>query len=263
MTGAVPSAEARRAGNGGRGDDAALLKVEGLEVHYGGVRALAGVSLEVGRRQVVSVIGANGAGKTTLVHAITGVVPKRAGRVLLEGQDVSRTTPEALVRQGVTLVPERRELFGALSVEDNLRLGAFLRSGARSEVKRDLGWVFETFPRLAERRRQHAGTMSGGEQQMLALGRALMSGPRLLLLDEPSLGLAPLVVQEILRVVAALRERGVTVLLIEQNARAALRLADRGYVLEAGEVVAAGPAAELERDERVQAAYLGTGPDAR
>ncbi|HKI56548.1 MAG TPA: ABC transporter ATP-binding protein [Trueperaceae bacterium] len=257
MTGALRG-EAGRDGPAAPAPADALLRVEGLEVGYAGVRALDRVTLEVGRRQVAAVIGANGAGKTSLVHAIVGVVPKRSGRVLFDGEDISRATPEALVRKGITLVPERRELFGALSVEDNLRLGAFLRADGSAAVRRDLAWVFETFPRLAERRRQHAGTMSGGEQQMLALGRALMGGPRLLLLDEPSLGLAPLVVQEILRVVAILRRRGVTVLLIEQNARAALRLANHGYVLEAGEVVASGAADELERDERVQAAYLGS-----
>jgi branched-chain amino acid transport system ATP-binding protein len=238
----------------------ALLRVDGLEVAYAGVQALAGVSLAVRAGEVVTVIGANGAGKTSLVHAVTGVVPKRGGTVTFDGLDVTRMAPEDLVARGLTLVPERRELFGALSVQDNLRLGAFLRASHAAAVRRDLARVYDVFPRLAERRRQRAGTLSGGEQQMLALGRAMMSGPRLLLLDEPSLGLAPLIVQEILRVIAALRDEGVTVLLIEQNARAALRLADYGYLLEAGEVVTEAPADRLERDERVRAAYLGAGP---
>ncbi len=238
----------------------ALLRVDGLEVAYGGVRALAGVSLAVRAGEVVTVIGANGAGKTSLVHAVTGVVPKRGGTVTFDGLDVTRMPPEDLVARGLTLVPERRELFGALSVQDNLRLGAFLRANHAVRVRRDLARVYDVFPRLAERRRQRAATLSGGEQQMLALGRAMMSGPRLLLLDEPSLGLAPLIVQEILRVITALRDEGVTVLLIEQNARAALRLADYGYLLEAGEVVTEAPADRLERDERVRAAYLGAGP---
>ncbi len=238
----------------------ALLRVDGLEVAYGGVQALVGVSLAVRAGEVVTVIGANGAGKTSLVHAVTGVVPKRGGRVMFDGADVTRMPPEVLVGRGLTLVPERRELFGALSVQDNLRLGAFLRANHAALVRRDLARVYDIFPRLAERRRQRAGTLSGGEQQMLALGRAMMSGPRLLLLDEPSLGLAPLIVQEILRVITALRDEGVTVLLIEQNARAALKLADYGYLLEAGEVVTGAPADRLERDERVRAAYLGAGP---
>lgn len=238
----------------------ALLRVEGLEVAYGGVRALVGVSLAVRAGEVVTVIGANGAGKTSLVHAVTGVVPKRGGTVTFDRLDVTRMPPEDLVGRGLTLVPERRELFGALSVHDNLRLGAFLRANHTARVRRDLARVYDIFPRLAERRRQRAGTLSGGEQQMLALGRAMMSGPRLLLLDEPSLGLAPLIVQEILRVIAALRDEGVTVLLIEQNARAALKLADYGYLLEAGDVVTEAPADRLERDERVRAAYLGAGP---
>lgn len=244
---------------GSRSADA-LLRVEGLQVAYGGVQALGGVSLTVRPGEVVTVIGANGAGKTSLVHAVTGVVPKSGGRVTFDDSDVTRMPPEELVGRGLTLVPERRELFGALSVEDNLRLGAFLRAKHAARVRRDLARVYDIFPRLAERRRQRAGTLSGGEQQMLALGRAVMSGPRLLLLDEPSLGLAPLIVQEILRVITALRDEGVTVLLIEQNARAALKLADYGYLLEAGEVVTEASADHLERDPRVRDAYLGAGP---
>ncbi len=235
-----------------------LLAVEGLSVRYGGVLALDAVDLSVGRGQLVTVIGANGAGKSSLVNAVVGVVPKAGGRVLVDGEDVTRSTPEALVGRGVVLVPERRELFAALSVDDNLRLGAYRRylRGER-DLRASLDEVYATFPQLGARRRQLAGTMSGGEQQMLAIGRAMMARPRLLLLDEPSLGLAPLIVEEIFRVVGALRDAGATVLLIEQNARAALRLADHGYLLETGTVLLSAPAAELARDERVASAYLG------
>ena len=235
-----------------------LLAVEGLSVRYGGVLALDAVDLSVGRGQLVTVIGANGAGKSSLVNAVVGVVPKAGGRVLVDGEDVTRSTPEALVGRGVVLVPERRELFAALSVDDNLRLGAYRRylRGER-DLKASLDEVYATFPQLGARRRQLAGTMSGGEQQMLAIGRAMMARPRLLLLDEPSLGLAPLIVEEIFRVVGALRDAGATVLLIEQNARAALRLADHGYLLETGTVLLSAPAADLARDERVASAYLG------
>ncbi len=243
---------------GAAGGAGAALQVEDLTVRYGGVVALDAVSLTVPRGELVAVIGANGAGKSSLVNAVVGVVPKAGGRVLLDGEDVSAQSPERLVSRGVVLVPERRELFAALSVEDNLRLGAYSRylKGERDQ-REPLRLVYDTFPQLAERRRQLAGTMSGGEQQMLAVGRAMMARPRLLLLDEPSLGLAPLIVEEIFRVIAQLRETGATVLLIEQNARAALRLADRGYLLETGSVLLSAPADELARDERVASAYLG------
>jgi len=222
------------------------------------VQALSQVDLSVGRGQLVTVIGANGAGKSSLVNAVVGVVPKAEGRVLLEGEDITQASPEGLVGRGVVLVPERRELFAALSVDDNLRLGAYRRYlGGERDLRPSLDQVYATFPQLAARRRQLAGTMSGGEQQMLAIGRAMMARPRLLLLDEPSLGLAPLIVEEIFRVVAALRDAGTTVLLIEQNARAALRLADHGYLLETGTVLLSAPADELARDERVASAYLG------
>ncbi len=234
------------------------LSVEGLQVRYGGVHALDNVDVRVRPGELVTVIGANGAGKSSLLNAIVGVVPKHAGRVRYFGQDITHAEPEALVAQGVTLVPERRELFAALNVQDNLRLGAFARVLRRDpHIKRDLEHVYDVFPRLAERRRQIAGTMSGGEQQMLAICRAMMSAPRLLLLDEPSLGLAPLIVEEIFEVIGALKAAGATVLLIEQNARAALRLADYGYLLETGSVVLGAPTAELARDERVAGAYLG------
>ena len=242
----------------GASDGVAALEVEDLTVRYGGVVALDGVSLSVPRGELVAVIGANGAGKSSLVNAVVGIVPKAGGRVLHDGDDVSSMTPEHMVGRGVVLVPERRELFAALSVADNLLLGAYSRyvRGERDQ-RQALDRVYETFPQLAERRRQLAGTMSGGEQQMLAMGRAMMAQPKLLLLDEPSLGLAPLIVEEIFRVISRLRESGATVLLIEQNARAALRLADRGYLLETGNVLLSAPASELARDPRVASAYLG------
>ncbi len=236
----------------------ALLVVEDLSVRYDGVLALDAVSLSVPRGSLVAVIGANGAGKSSLVNAIVGVVPKAGGTVWLGGEDVSGHTPERLVSQGVVLVPERRELFAALTVEDNLRLGAYSRylRGDR-DIRASAEAVYDTFPQLASRRRQLAGTMSGGEQQMLAMGRAMMARPALLLLDEPSLGLAPLIVEEIFRVVSDLKSAGTTVLLIEQNARAALRLADHGYLLETGSVLLSAQADDLARDERVASAYLG------
>ena len=248
----------------------AVLVAKGVSVRYGSVQALDAVDVSVLAGELVTVIGANGAGKSSLVNALVGVVPKAGGSVTYRGEDISEAAPERLVGQGVVLVPERRELFAALSVEDNLRLGAFARvmQGARGAlgggavaraVAEDLERVYVTFPRLRERRRQVAGTMSGGEQQMLAIGRAMMARPALLLLDEPSLGLAPLIVEEIFRVVTMLKESGSTVLLIEQNARAALRLADHAYLLETGSVVMGAPAAELARDERVAQAYLGLG----
>ena len=234
------------------------LVVDSLSVRYGGVTALDEVSMSVKRGELVTVIGANGAGKSSLVNALVGVVPKAGGRVLLEGVDVSRETPEGMVGRGVVLVPERRELFAAMNVEDNLKLDAYARyMRGQRDLSASLAEVYETFPQLAERKRQIAGTMSGGEQQMLAVGRAMMAKPRLLLLDEPSLGLAPLIVDEIFRVVADIRRSGATVLLIEQNARAALTLADHAYLLETGTVRLGGPAADLARDERVAGAYLG------
>ncbi|MEZ4632862.1 MAG: ABC transporter ATP-binding protein [Deinococcales bacterium] len=234
-----------------------LLSVKDLSVRYGGVEAVSKVSLEVPQAALVTVIGANGAGKTSLLNAITGVVPKR-GLVSYQGEDISQASPESLVAKGITLVPERRELFAALSVLDNLRLGAFHRYLKRdSTIRQDIERVFSIFPRLAERQKQLAGTMSGGEQQMLAVGRAMMSRPKLLLLDEPSLGLAPLIVAEIFRVISLLKSEGVTVLLIEQNARAALKLADYGYLMETGNILLGAAAKELIKDKRVAEAYLG------
>ncbi len=236
-----------------------VLEVSGLHVSYGGIGAVHGVSLSVGPGQIVTVIGPNGAGKTTLLNAVMGVHPGRGG-VRFQGVDVGRLGIEGRVRLGMCLVPEKRELFSTLSVQDNLRLGAFRhrRDGAAA-AWRSMDEVFGLFPRLQERRRQHAGTLSGGERQMLAMGRALMTKPDLLMLDEPSLGLAPLIVGEIFRIIAGLRARGCAILLVEQNARAALQVADYGYVLENGQVALSGPSGALAEDARVVETYLGIG----
>jgi branched-chain amino acid transport system ATP-binding protein len=234
----------------------ALLLAEDLHVSYGKVEAVSGVNLEMQAGQIVTVIGPNGAGKTTLLAALMGLLPARGG-IRYQGDDFAGLLTEERVRRGVCLVPERRELFTEMTVEDNLILGAYTRWRERAAVERDLGEVYARFPRLAERRTQLAGTLSGGERQMLALGRALMTKPRLLLLDEPSLGLAPLIVREIFRIVTALRDLGVSILLVEQNARAALETADFAYVLETGSIVHSGKAADLIHDPKVVASYLG------
>lgn len=233
-----------------------LLSVSELHVSYGKVEAVSGVSLEVQAGHIVTVIGPNGAGKTTLLAALIGLLPSK-GESWYEAQDLRPLSTEERVRRGICLVPERRELFTEMTVADNLILGAYTRWSDREAVQRDLQEVYRRFPRLSERRSQLAGTLSGGERQMLALGRALMAKPRLLLLDEPSLGLAPLIVREIFRIVRGLRELGVSILLVEQNARAALETADYGYVLETGCIVHTGPAANLIHDSRVIASYLG------
>ena len=231
-----------------------LLELEGVEARYGPVKALHGVSLAVGEGEVVALLGANGAGKTTTLRAVSGTV-RRAGRISFAGRTLERRPPEAVARAGIAHVPEGRGTFGELTVHENLRLGAWTRRGRlRGEEER----VLAHFPALAERTRQPAGTLSGGEQQMLALARALMARPRLLMLDEPSLGLAPMVVREIFRIVRELNEReGLTVLVVEQDARIALRTAARAYVLEVGRVAVAGPAADLRADESVRRSYLG------
>jgi len=234
----------------------ALLSVTDLHVSYGKVEAVTGVSLEMQTGHIVTVIGPNGAGKTTLLAALMGLLPSK-GESWYEAQDLRILSTEERVRRGICLVPERRELFTEMSVADNLVLGAYTRWRDREAVQRDLQEVYERFPRLSERRGQLAGTLSGGERQMLALGRALMAKPRLLLLDEPSLGLAPLIVREIFRIVTGLGELGVSILLVEQNARAALETADYGYVLETGSIVHSGPAVSLMHDPRVIASYLG------
>ncbi len=231
-----------------------LFEIENLHVAYGKVEAVRGVSLAMQPGQIVAVIGPNGAGKTTLLAAAAGLLRWR-GRVMYDGLDLARLDVEERVERGLCLVPERRELFGDMAVADNLLLGAYSRRGNGAD--QSLREVYDRFPRLAERRRQKAQTLSGGERQMLALGRALMAKPRLLLLDEPSLGLAPMMVREILRIVASLRESGVSILLVEQNARAALETADYGYVLETGEITHQGPPAVLANDARVVATYLG------
>jgi len=233
-----------------------MLEVGDLHVAYGRVEAVRGVSLALAPGQIVSVIGPNGAGKTTLLAAVMGLLPSR-GTLRFEGEGLRTLDVEARVERGLCLVPEKRELFGELSVLDNLMLGAFVRRSRAEALKKSLAIVYDRFPRLAERRRQRADTLSGGERQMLALGRALMSSPRLLLLDEPSLGLAPLMVQEILAIVRSLRDDGVAILLVEQNARAALESSDEGYVLETGEVALSGASRALAGDPRVQATYLG------
>ncbi len=233
-----------------------LLTVSNLTVCYGRVEAVRGASLSIAKGGIVTVIGANGAGKTTLLNAIMGVLPS-TGDVLLDGRPLGRRLVEDRVGEGLCLVPEKRELFTTMSVDDNLRLGAY-RLGS-SAIAHGLAEVFSRFPRLAERRSQLAGTLSGGERQMLAMGRALMAKPRLLMLDEPSLGLAPLIVKEIFRIVADLRNAGVSILLVEQNARAALQIADHAYVMELGEITMSGPGSELARDKRVIDSYLGLG----
>jgi len=231
-----------------------LLSVSSAHVAYGKVEAVRSVSLEVGETEIVTIIGANGAGKTTLLNAIMGILPL-TGRVGFAGEDLLRLEIEDRVAAGLSLVPEHRELFATMSVEDNLQLGAFriAKSVAATSFER----VYALFPRLKERRRQLAGTLSGGEQQMLAMGRALMGAPRLLMLDEPSLGLAPIIVADIFRTIGELRANGVSVLLVEQNAQAALKIADRAYVMELGEFILSGPARDIASNERVAASYLG------
>ncbi|AHC45883.1 ABC transporter ATP-binding protein [Achromobacter xylosoxidans] len=243
-----------------------VLEVSNLSARYGKVGALAGATLTVPAGSIVTVIGANGAGKSTMLNAMMGSLPQTghaAGSVQYAGTDVSSWPVERRVAAGMSLVPERRELFGSMSVEDNLLLGGFRRYRARESGWRDtLNEVFDLFPRLRERRAQQAGTLSGGERQMLAVGRALMAKPALLMLDEPSLGLAPRIVREIFHIIARLRETGVAILLVEQNARAALQVADYGYVLETGEVILHGPARELAGDPKVIESYLGLGKGA-
>ena len=239
--------------------DAKLLELRGLCVSYGPVEAVHQVDLDVRAGEIVTVIGPNGAGKTTLLSAAMGLLPSK-GEITLDGERIARPSVEAMVARGVALVPEKRELFGEMSVEDNLLLGGFSlwRKGKRDQSAR-MEEVFAIFPRLKERRAQMASTLSGGERQMLAIGRALMAKPRLLMLDEPSLGLAPLIVKEVLQVVASLRNHGVSVLLVEQNARAALKVADRAYVLEMGAVALSGQAKDLLGDKRIIETYLGIG----
>ena len=237
-----------------------ILEVHHLSVAYGKVEAVHDISLRLGAGEIITVIGPNGAGKTTLLAALMGLLPSSGDIVYLGKSQGKHRQVEHLVRHGMTLVPEKRELFSEMSVHDNLLLGAFdrYRCGHRDQLE-TMDEVFALFPRLEERRMQLAGTLSGGERQMLAMGRALMAKPKLLMLDEPSLGLAPLVIQEIFRIIARLKASGVAILLVEQNARAALRIADYAYVLETGEISLHGPSAELANDPRVIASYLGLG----
>ena len=233
-----------------------LLALERLAVAYGGIQAVKGIDLDVRERELVCLIGANGAGKTTTLKGICGMLPVKSGTIRYAGDDITGQPSFRLVRRGLAMVPEGRGMFGALTIEENLAMGAYARSD-RAAVRADVDRVFALFPRLKERRRQTAGTLSGGEQQMLAMARALMSRPRLLLLDEPSMGLAPLMVQKVFETVIAVAKEGVTMLLIEQNAKLALEVSDRGYVMESGEITLEGPASALLHDPKVRAAYLG------
>ena len=235
-----------------------MLSVNDINVYYGAIHALKGVSFHVDEGEVVSLIGANGAGKTTAMHTVSGLLRSRTGDIAFLGQSIAKTEPHKIVRMGLAQVPEGRRVFASLSVQENLEMGAFIRSGKdRAGIEDDLEMVFTRFPRLRERRRQQAGTLSGGEQQMLAIGRALMSRPKMLLLDEPSMGLSPILVQEIFDCIEEVKKGGTTVLLVEQNAKMALSISDRAYVLETGMVVLEGKAADLLDNEQVRRAYLG------
>jgi branched-chain amino acid transport system ATP-binding protein len=232
-----------------------LLSVKNINVYYGAVHAVRDVSLEVNAGEIVTIIGANGAGKSTILKTLVGLLRSRTGDISLDGKSIATLSPAEIVRQGIALVPEGRRVFPRLSVEDNLLLGAYARRD--KEVGRDINRIYEMFPRLSERKKQNAGTLSGGEQQMLATGRGMMSRPRLLLLDEPSMGLAPLLVHQIFETILDINEQGTTILLVEQNARMALSIADRGYVLETGAMVLFGDAEELIDNDEVRCAYLG------
>ncbi len=233
-----------------------MLRIDGVSVHYGGIHALQAASFEVPQGKIVTLIGANGAGKSTSLKAIVGLVRASSGSISLDGQDIGSLQTKDIVKRGVVLAPEGRRIFPNLTVEENLELGAFARDD-KPGVAADKRKMYGLFPRLEERRRQKAGTLSGGEQQMLAVGRALMSRPRLLMLDEPSLGLAPLVVKMIFEIIKTINAEGVTVLLVEQNAKAALEIADYGYVLETGRITLSGPGSRLLADDGVRKAYLG------
>lgn len=233
-----------------------MLHIKNLSVHYGGICALDGITIDVPEGKIITLIGANGAGKSTTLNAISRMVKIQSGNIIYKGNNVTKCTARQMVEQGVTLVPEGRHIFPDLTVQDNLRVGAYLRKD--NEVKRDIGYMHELFPRLKERSRQLAGTLSGGEQQMLAVARALMSRPQLLMMDEPSLGLAPLIIKDIFSIIQRLnQEEHMTILLIEQNANAALRIADYGYVLETGRIGLEGSGKELLANERVKDMYLG------
>lgn len=234
----------------------AMLEINDLQVNYGVINAIKGVSFEVREGEVVTLIGANGAGKTTVLHTITGLMKAKGGTIQFEGKDLLKTPAHKIVSMGMAHVPEGRRIFAQLSVYDNLKLGAYTRSD-KGEISRNMEMVYQRFPRLEERKNQVAGTLSGGEQQMLAMGRALMSNPKIILMDEPSMGLSPLFVTEIFDIIHSISESGTTVLLVEQNAKKALSIADRAYVLETGNIVLSGSAKELMHNDQVKKAYLG------
>jgi branched-chain amino acid transport system ATP-binding protein len=231
-----------------------MLKIEDLKVNYGGIEAVKGITFDVAEGSIVTLIGANGAGKSTTLRTIAGLVQPRSGKISFMDEDITGLKPDKIVSRGITLVPEGRRVFSDLTVLENLKVGAYLRNDSLTD---DINWVYELFPRLKERSWQAAGTLSGGEQQMLAVGRALMSRPKLMMMDEPSLGLAPIVVKDIFSIIKEINKRGVTILLIEQNANMALHTADVGYVLETGNITLSGPGDELLKNDAVKKAYLG------
>ena len=233
-----------------------MLKVENLEVYYGVINAIKGVSFEVNEGEVIALIGANGAGKTTILHTVTGLISPKSGKIVFEGREITKLPPHKIVYMGMAHVPEGRRIFQQLSVSENLKLGAFILKD-KERINKNLEYVYEHFPRLKERENQIAGTLSGGEQQMLAMGRALMSNPKIILMDEPSMGLSPLLVSEIFEIIKEVSNDGKTVLLVEQNAKKALSIADRAYVLETGKIVLSGKADELMNNDKVKEAYLG------
>ncbi|MBQ2581897.1 MAG: ABC transporter ATP-binding protein [Ruminococcus sp.] len=234
----------------------AMLEIKDLNVYYGVIQALKGISFEVNEGEVIALIGANGAGKTTTLHTLTGLISAKSGSIVLDGKDITKTPAHKIVKMGIAHVPEGRRIFQNLTVLDNIRLGAFTRKD-KDGIAQDIEKVYKLFPRLEERKTQIAGTLSGGEQQMLAMGRALMSKPRIVVMDEPSMGLSPILVSEIFDIIENIREQGTTVLLVEQNAKKALSIADRAYVLETGKIVLSGKASDLINDESVKKAYLG------
>jgi branched-chain amino acid transport system ATP-binding protein len=238
------------------GDKMAMLEIKDLCVNYGVIKALKGITFEVNEGEVIALIGANGAGKTTTLHTITGLLNARSGSIVLDGKDITKTPAHKIVKMGIAHVPEGRRIFQNLTVLDNIRLGAFTRKD-KDGIAQDVEKVYKLFPRLEERKNQVAGTLYGGEQQMLAMGRALMSKPRIVVMDEPSMGLSPILVSEIFDIIQSIRQQGTTVLLVEQNAKKALSIADRAYVLETGKIVLSGKASDLINDESVKKAYLG------
>ncbi|MDK2808111.1 MAG: branched-chain amino acid transport system ATP-binding protein [Clostridiales bacterium] len=231
-----------------------LLTLDNLSVSYGGIRAVKGISLEIPKGEIVTLIGANGAGKSTILRAISGLVKAESGNIVYKGEDITGKPTNQIVEKGITLVPEGRRVFPDLTVLENLKIGAYLR---KDHLQKDIDWIYELFPRLKERSWQMAGTLSGGEQQMLAVGRALMSKPELIMMDEPSLGLAPIIVNDIMEIIKTVNQQGVTILLVEQNANLALKIAHTGYVCETGHITLKGTGKELLNDESVKAAYLG------